>query len=697
MKRLLLIAFLLGAFFPVVNVARAIGVPGTEWHLAQAVNVRVIRAQTVGEAALFPPPKGVQRVFVEEVLKGVDTTQEFLLSEGTLKPGEEGVALSQNEMHTVSEIQVFPMDQAGRVKTGMPMETTSGFELQFEKVNEISVSLEEIKKAIAAQSPAEVGLNGEVIDALLFPAKIEALAKQDSPRATYVRFVTAIRGLERDVPALARLLESRDRTVRMAAEARLVALTGVTLPATKDETPLSLHEWSMAWAAHELPAKLPEWPPVPADFKMPVDGFPEALVKAVGDDDADAFTKAFAAWLDSGVMRDRQIEFAKKAPYPGRVEDVPLDTKIPAEQRMKSIALLAEHLHHDRFAKERAERLAAIKAQPDDSEIVRRAAFWEPPDSGEPSEGEEWPDTAALKKMAVLTDKASQQFLAAICASKISEGTSYAARSSIEQGHKDFAKALLQYVKTHPADEALPAAETLCKEGEDAVVPVMIGWIKNKKDATAQSAARTLCIEKRAAVIPIMLRWLKDDDEKIRDAAALDLCQFPRKDTALALVAAIKAEPAKKPSSATKPDGREEDSQEDTEDIWTTRQQMLTALSMTGSKQGLDTLLASMRERMDPVTRQYIVDGLGRIRDKKALPALARLAVRLEGGIGAQGDDDISQLLTETLTAFDCTLGIQNEDEYIPDDFNEDPPVMNDKELRKGIVRVKKWQKEHAQ
>ena len=50
----------------------------------------------------------------------------------------------------------------------MPLETTSGFGLQFEKKDDITIALDDIKKVIASDTPEEVGLNDQVISALLF-------------------------------------------------------------------------------------------------------------------------------------------------------------------------------------------------------------------------------------------------------------------------------------------------------------------------------------------------------------------------------------------------------------------------------------------------------------------------------------------------------------------------------------------------
>ena len=319
-------------FFAGAGLVRADMEPGADEYVNNAICVEIVRVQGIAEMADFPPPKGMRRVLVEEVLKGIDTTQEFLLPEGTLKPDEKAVVLFQYDSDDGSpevknpepKMVVWPMDgAAGMVNIGrISAEPNGGWGGRNRE--DTTIPLQQIKDAIAKGSPEEIGLNAQVIDALLFPEKNKQLAAQDARRATYVRFVLALHDLGRDIPALSTLLESGDRATRDAALARLVALAGKKVDPPDDETAHSLNEWSVDWGLIKLPEKPPEWPPVPKDSKMPKDAFPAALLKAVSDDDADAFAKAFPEWLDSGVMRDRQIEYANKQnTAPREIKDSP--------------------------------------------------------------------------------------------------------------------------------------------------------------------------------------------------------------------------------------------------------------------------------------------------------------------------------------------------------------------------------------
>jgi hypothetical protein len=296
-------------------------VPGVDSHVANAEAIKVVQAEMPSDAEAFPPPQDKQRVWVRDVLKGVDTGQEFLLPTGKLQPGQKAVVLfeygapgySKPVLQTppgkLPPTSVWPMDSAGNLNTGgVPARMASGETLdQWIKDTGETISLEMVKKDIAASSPEEVGLYGQVMDALLFPKKFQALARRNSGRATYVRFVMAIRQLNRDVPWLARLLESHDQTIRQAAFKRLELLTETQYPAPTDKSPRSLYDWAQSWAGRAALAQAPRWPPVPADLKIPPDAFPEPLIQALQINDAGAFAKAFAVWLDSGVMRDREI------------------------------------------------------------------------------------------------------------------------------------------------------------------------------------------------------------------------------------------------------------------------------------------------------------------------------------------------------------------------------------------------------
>jgi len=422
----------------------------------------------------------------------VDTAQECLLPQGSLNPGQTALVLFQYEPPANYEpalqsspaakpaILVWPMDSASMVDT-------HGIAAQSEDkpLPATAIKLDLIKKDIAAGSPEEVGLYRQVVDALLFPDKLQSLARQDASRATYVRFLVAILDLNRDVSSLAQLLESPDPTVRSAALKKLEALTGTTVPPPVDETPPSLYAWAQAWAAQTVPDQPLRWPPVPADLKAPPDAFPEPLIQALQKNDADGFSKAFAVWLDSGVMRDREIRYAANTlnreivegsnlggalgdeaylpPAPRLRADVILNKDIPAIDRMKAIALLAQLSHFDRFARERAKAIAVVASTPSDSDLLRRAAFWELRDTNINTAGR-----VALQRLARSgEDEPTQRFILGLCLNyHLDDDALDAARVEIQAKRHPFIAGLSAYQQSHHDDKAQWIARLFRQEGQ---------------------------------------------------------------------------------------------------------------------------------------------------------------------------------------------------------------------------------------
>jgi HEAT repeat protein len=672
-KLLLSLALVLSGGLDVVH---ADVIPGADWHVANAKVIELVQAEMPVSVESFPPPPDRERVWVKDVLKGVDTTQVFLLPKDTLKPGQSALVLFQYEHpahyepalqtsrealagETQPEISVWPMDSADNVDThDIPAQTQGGPSIERETGG---INLNLIKKDIATSTPEQVGLNRQVLDALLFPDKFQALARTDASRATYVRFTITILDLNRDVSSLARLLESQDQTVRTAASEKLEVLTGTHIPTPKDNSSSSLHEWAQTWAQQAVSNKSLRWPPVPADLKAPPDAFPEPLIEALQRDDDDAFTKAFVVWLDSGVMRDREIRFAANLdrkivegsnlggaigqggpylpPAPRLRPDVVLDTNIPAIDRMKAIALLVQLSHYDRFAQERAEAVALVATSPNDSDILHRAAFWELRDPNIKTAGR-----VALNKLAQSgEDESSQRFILGLCLD-------------------------------HMDDDAVDAVRVEIKAGRQTFIDGLFAGLGNHKDHDAQIIARLLCQEKQERIIPIMSGWMKDNDAQVRKAAAFNLCWFPSAHTVSNLLDAIHSE-------------------SDSE----VKSQMLVALAQTGDKRGLETLLAAAREPYDSQVTAEIVRGLGRIGDDKALTTLADIASQLAWITKENSQSENSRvpagslyLLTDTVNAFGYISHLY--EAHIPDSFQSSVGI-NLIQVEQEIELVEQWRK----
>ena len=691
MNRILSFAFLFSLLLRGAVPAHG-DMPPEEWakykypdDIRGACMVAIVRAQTEEEAKQNPPPAGMnkQRVYVERVLKGVDTTQMFLIPEGTLKPGARGILLqSVAEMEFTIEdtgkesldshfpFSVDPVEGASVCPygVGLPKQANPGNALPDDmglSPEEARIPLEEIEKIIAKDTPQEIGLNGQVIDALLFPEKFKTLAGSDPKRASYVQFVVAIHDFERDVFALARLLESRDPAVRQAAEGRLVALTGAKVDAPKETDPHSLRAWAEAWAAHALPPKTPEWPPVPEGaLRPPHDAFPEPLLKAVHDNDGGAFAKEFAAWLDSGVLRDREISLVVKSNMIATFDEVPRLTltqggKEPLMKRMEEIVRLAACLHHLRFVQEQRARLALLGDEKPGTETTRRALFWELRYAFDYYDADD-----EYEKLNAIHEDWARLLVKEDCLDARNSFMLGKAADAIKAGNKFFDDpALLDYAKKHHDTKA-----------------VWIGCL--------------LCVRQQTAGIPIALQGLKSADLDTRYLVADGLCLFPRSEAVAPLLAAIAREKA-----AAKRSGDDDDKQEHLSAITS----LIVALAQTGDKRGLDVLIASAKQPTDDYQElQEIVRGLGRIRDKRALPALAGVAISMEPALkgkkaDSENDNDITwsrQVLSDSVEAFDYVSQMPGAPP--PDVYQGDRPILGDDEIKQGFLRIYQWQKEHA-
>jgi hypothetical protein len=644
-------------------------VPGVDWHVAVADVIVLGQAQSAREAEAFPPPAGKQRVLVREVLKGFDTSQWWLVPTGSLKPSQEAVlvrpfqagthyqpALELTRRGQAAPVTVWPV-VGGIVNTNLPLHSQGRPALDNEPL-----PLQALLNEIARGTPEEAGLYQHLLTAWLTPDKLESAIVKDPERIRYVRIVAAFRDLDRDVAGLADLLESPDDGRRDLAEKRLRALTGADLPTPNEATPKARHEWAESWRGwweknrdrlvwdearsrwrartkDDPPAR--HWPEVPANMKRPPDAFPADLVAAIAKKDASAFSVAVRHWLDSGVLRDRQLKYSEMLPQdlknechlphgngaPARLRpDILFNEKYTAEDRTKVLAYVARTVHFDRFAHERRQALEQVKGAPVGAEIVRRAAFWEMADTNV-----ETPGRLANERLATSDAPADQKMLAALfLAAGPSDLPYWPARQSLDKGHKEFTAALLDH-------------------------------LRQNDDYSAEWAARVLAQSHVPASLPVLVEKLKNPNAHVRKWSAFALCWYPSPDTVPGLLAAIR-----------------------TEKDAAVRAEIIIALAQTGDARGLDTLLDACKGEIKE--KQFAIElarGLGRVKDKKALPALAALAERFE--------DD--QVQSEVVNAFG----------YVSSRFKGFPPSaywsgsgMQAEALKKGQADIAKWRTEQS-
>jgi hypothetical protein len=651
----------------VASRASADAIPGADWLLNNAEVVVLAQAQTAAEARAFPPPRGQQRLVLRSVLKGFTTRQYWLVAEGRVKPGQEAVLLQsyqpildyepaimvepRNERK--QELFVWPIAD-DKAKTGVPAETGGDF-----FVREQPLTVAALRGQIAKQTPEAVDLQEHLLAVLLFPEKEKALAGKDPQRVVQVRFLAAVLDLQRDVPTLAGLLESPDAAVREAVSARLAALTGEKLAAPKEDRPAEREAWAARWREWwarnrderiwdeaktqwrpRLKTDPSRWPAIPEDPQQPIDVFPAPLLQAIEKNDPAAFELAFRAWLDSGAHRDRLIKQAGRlpdklrtlchleggsgphlGPAPRLPREVLFGGKVSVADRARVFARLALFAHYDRFLRERQFALKQVENEPVGSEVLRRAAFWELRDTNIRT-----PGSVALKKVAVSTDKADQRALVAIFKSNVEAALCAACQEGYQGDRKELHAILLDHLRC-------------------------------RNDRSASQAGYYLAQIHHPDVLPLLLDKIREKDPAVRKWAAYALCWYPSKDTVPGLLAAIEAD-------------------KDME----VKAELLNALAMTGDPRGLDTLMAAAKTVKGRPNVISIARGLGRIKDRKALPVLAEMAQR------ASEDQERS----EAVNAFGWVSGLYPAFEPV----GWPTGAVELDRVNKGLEAIKRWQRE---
>ncbi len=647
--------------------------PGVDSYVQNAELLLLVHAQSNQEREAFPPANGKKRLVVEKVLKGFTTHPYVDEAAPQLKDGQSALVLYQyaypdhyrpalrTASPKASSVVIWPIGDKDHVMAGnIHLKSGSYKGMDFSPPS----TLADVINYVAEQTPEEVGLCDQSTSLLLALPGGEAM--KDPKRKSFVEYYTIVRDLGRDVHVLAGLLESTNPVTRAAAKQRLEAIASGAVPNPKDEDPLSLQLWShhwmrwwnenephlfwnetlQRWVEGDKDAHKRRWPPIPAALKLPRDEFPPNMVKALEQKKSRDFAPAFRDWLDSGVMRDRQICMAASLdrkwveqnnldgaiggsrylpPAPRLSPEVIFSDKISATDRMKAFALVSHCWHYGRFTRERARAIVEIEKAPMDAECIKRAAFWEMTDDNFKTSGR----VAGERFFQSKESEAGKLSLALFLIGPTSETIS-AARQRIESKDKEFIKGLLQHVRSD-------------------------------RDGAAEWAGRLLCQSKHPEIIPILLEWLGDSDPHSRQMAALNLCWFPSADAIPGLLHALKSEK-----------------------IPAVEEQFIVALAQTGDRRALDPLLAAAREKQESYTAIEIARGLSRIKDAHALPALAEMATRFKG------DDQASW---EIVNAFGYISGEFKG--YSPSDFCSGSAIEMDK-LKDGQSAIKKWMKKKS-
>jgi hypothetical protein len=636
--------------------------------------VAIVRNLNRDEASNFSSEPGRTRLLVLEILKGVCTQQYFVVPDKKLAPGQKAVLIvpytpapfydpsRQVGAQPKAEPLVWPASEDGSIDTGSIPPHTRGFAPLF---SEEKAKLELVKADIMQTAPEEVGLSQQVVDSVLFPARLEELRRQDPSRAQYVEIVAALRDLPRDVGALADLLESPEPVTRAAAERKLVVLTAAKISRPTDDKAVSLHAWSSAWHEWwknqrkslqwnegkscwvlnpEQSSWQARWPPIPASRKIPAVTPPSPFIRALRQDDAHAIGAALRVWMDSGMIRDlhvrracaqmrplkhgNQLETACGAGY-GSLSPAPrfpaallANHRVSAPGRFSVMILTAAVWHSELFADQRAFAVEKLDASQPCSLDVQRAFFWE-----EPSQFyNRTPYRSALLKISDCPERAVRAQLVSAFLHNVTDGSLYVVDHRLEAKDRFVTESLLSY-------------------------------ITRKCDEPAHWAGRELAQHGEQRVVPIMLQWLRSSRAQCRQAGAFNLGRIPTPGAVPGLLEALATEAD---ASAQKDE--------------------VIALAQTGDPRALAALLAATGKKLDSYAQIEVVRGLARIRSRKALPALAAIAQ-------AGGKDGV--LVAEAVNAFGYISGL----------YPANPPWssggLQPERMKNGLAVIAQWSQSH--
>jgi HEAT repeat protein len=385
------------------------------------------------------------------------------------------------------------------------------------------------------------------------------------------------------------------------------------------------------------------WPAVPADRHIPQDKFPNALLNAVEHLDCKAFSANYQKWIDSGVLRDRSINFGVHVrlstwynklrvigahgasgpmlpPSPRLPSEFLFDKTLSATDKMKLLALLAELWNYDRWAAERAAALKTVRDARADSDLIRRAVFWEPCDTNLVTAG-----SVAIEKLGTCSGETQQEDLVSIFLDKpLNSAAYYAIQKAIAANHKHVTDRLQNYAATH-------------------------------RDKAAQSIGRIYAAINNAALTNTLITWLTDSDPNIRREAAIDFCILPSTEAVSPLLKASATETNKE-----------------------AKESMIEALAQIKDPRCFDLLSKALTKDASKNTQIQIARGFARLKDKRALHYLANLS--------STADDE--QIRWEAIKAFGYISGLFAAGP--PDQFNSSSG-MDIKTFTEGKKIVAQW------
>ncbi len=572
------------------RIAAADYVNGASDEVRAAEAVLIGHAQTAAEAGAWPAPAGTQRILVDEVLVGVWFEQTALVA-APIAPGSRVVIVvrprdlgGQPEVSVESPPArqpplVWPLGAGDTLPADL---AADGADDGVIGMHRHGLTLTDLRAIAAHTKPGELGLTARVITAALLHPTPDPVA--------------AIYDVDRDVPTLAALLESRSADLRAAAQARLRALTSNEIAGPARTGPAELAAWHQRWldwwlAHRDAHLGARNYPPVPTPLAAPKLQTATALL-AVLDNSPAKLAAAMRDWLDSGVVRDRDLrgmtadEHASAWPgadiaglsYAGEtsfgsIAEI-LDRKLPAKQRLAALAERVLHVHAERFAAERALAARQLATHPPCADRVRAAAYWEPD-----AAYRRGPAPVALLRLAACDQPRAIALLELM----------YRLRPD---------DAVIAAVAVRVAAKDVPFAQRLAAHVRGAGAAA--DWAVSILDANGYDKL----------TVPIALGWLRSSSGELRMHGA----------DALERAGAAGAEPSLIAALAHETDDR-------------ARRAELSALAGVADQRALDPLLRAAKSAAKQ-DRLAIANGLGRIRDPRALDVLARFA--LEAGADEQ-------------------------------------------------------------
>ncbi len=565
------------------KVAAADYVDGASDDVRAAEAVLIGHAQTTAEASAWPPPAGMQRILVDEVLVGVWFEQTALVPTPVPAGGRVVIVVRPRDLGGQPEVAVEPPTvgqpphelQIGAGVTLPPDLAADGADDGLIGLNRHGLTLTDLRAIAAKAKPAELGLTARVITAAL-------LRPTPDP-------VAAIYDVDRDIPTLAALLESPTADVRAAAQSRLRTLTSTDIAGPARTGPAELAAWHQRWldwwlAHRDARLAARNYPPVPTPLAAPNVQRATAILAAVDGDPA-KLTAAMRDWLDSGVARDRDLrgmtadEHASAWPGAdivglsylaetsfGSIGEI-LDRKLPAKQRLGALATRVLHVHAERFAAERALAARQLATHAPCSDRVRAAGDWEPDAAYRPG-----PAGAALVRLAACDQPAAIALLELMYRLRPDDAVIAAVALRVAAKDVGFAQRLAAHVRA-AGETADWAVSILDANGYDKLtLPIALGWLRSGSGELRMLGASALERTGAAGAVPTLLAALAHEtDDKARHAE-------------------------------------------------------LSALAGVADQRALEPLLRAAKSAAK-ADRLAIANGLGRIKDARALDVLARFAL----------------------------------------------------------------------